>query len=146
MQWLEEHCNSQNHEVEDILPVHHAEHIHRLIARFLLLIDIWFFEKTLLIESHQVRFYLGIIVMLKIISQATNLVEQKVSFLSYGGSSYVKTLNHMQWIDRNEFRIPSDSSVLAPCLMFVHYSFSTLLWVTFMLEVTVCCVIEVPCI
>jgi hypothetical protein len=113
MQWLEEHCNSQNHEVEDILSIHHVEHIHRLIARFLLLIDIWFFDKTLLIESHQVRFYLGIIVMLKIISQATNLVEQKVSFLAYGGSSYMKTLNqtsfHMQWIDRIEFRIPSNS-------------------------------------
>jgi hypothetical protein len=55
MQWLEEHCNSEDHEVEDSIPTHHAEHIHRLIARFLLLIDIWFFDKTSLIESHQVR-------------------------------------------------------------------------------------------
>jgi hypothetical protein len=54
-QWLEEHCNSQNHQVEDTLPIHHAEHIHRLVARFLLLIDIWFFDKKSLLESHQVR-------------------------------------------------------------------------------------------
>jgi hypothetical protein len=55
MQWLEEHCSSQNHGVEDMLSIHHAEHIHRLIARFLSLIDIWFFDKTSPIESHQVR-------------------------------------------------------------------------------------------
>jgi hypothetical protein len=54
-QWLEEHCNSQNDQVEDTSSIHHAEHIHRLVARFLLLIDIWFFDKTMLIESHQVR-------------------------------------------------------------------------------------------
>lgn len=53
-QWLEEHCNSQNDQVDDTISIHHAEHIHRLVARFLLLIDIWFFGKTSLIESHQV--------------------------------------------------------------------------------------------
>jgi hypothetical protein len=55
-QWLEEHCNSQNDQVEDTSSIHHAEHIHRLVARFLLLIDVWFFGKTSLIESHQVNF------------------------------------------------------------------------------------------
>jgi hypothetical protein len=55
-QWFEQHCNNQNHQVEDTLSIQPAEHIHRLIARFLLLIDVWFFDRKSLIESHQVRF------------------------------------------------------------------------------------------
>jgi hypothetical protein len=53
--WLEQHCNNQNH-VEDTVSVHRAEHIHRLIARFLLLTDVWFFDRKSLVESNQVRF------------------------------------------------------------------------------------------
>ena len=50
MQWLEQHP------VDDTISVQHADRIHQLIARFLLLTDIWFFDKKSLGESHQVRF------------------------------------------------------------------------------------------
>jgi hypothetical protein len=50
MQWLEQHP------VDDTISVQHADRIHQLIARFLLLTDIWFFDKKSLVESHQVRF------------------------------------------------------------------------------------------
>lgn len=48
--WLEQQP------VDDTISVQHADRIHRLIARFLLLVDIWFFDKKSLVESHQVRF------------------------------------------------------------------------------------------
>jgi hypothetical protein len=54
-QWLEQHCNNQN-QVDDALSVQPAERIHRLIARFLLLTDVWFFDRKSLVESNQVRF------------------------------------------------------------------------------------------
>jgi hypothetical protein len=50
MQWLEQHP------VDETVAVQHADHIHRLIARFLLLTDMWFFDKKSPVESHQVRF------------------------------------------------------------------------------------------
>jgi hypothetical protein len=50
MQWLEQHP------VDDAVSVQHADQIHQLIARFLLVTDIWFFDKKSLVESHQVRF------------------------------------------------------------------------------------------
>jgi len=47
-QWLEQHP------VDDNISVQHADRIHQLISRFLLLADIWFFDKKSLVESHQV--------------------------------------------------------------------------------------------
>ncbi|XP_021922099.1 protein SMG5 isoform X2 [Zootermopsis nevadensis] len=52
-QWLEQHCDNQ-YQVEDALSVQPAERIHRLIARFLLLTDVWFFDRKSLVESNQV--------------------------------------------------------------------------------------------
>jgi hypothetical protein len=49
-QWLEQHP------VDDTVSVQNADRIHQLIARFLMLTDIWFFDKKSLVESHQVRF------------------------------------------------------------------------------------------
>jgi hypothetical protein len=42
--------------------------------------------------KHRVNETLGITVGLKITSQATNFINQMLSFLAYGGSSLVKTL------------------------------------------------------
>jgi hypothetical protein len=59
--------------------------------------------------NNQVSKALGITVEMKITSQTTDFINQILSFLAYGGSSIVKTLNqtsfHMQWIVRFEVEV-----------------------------------------